>query len=105
MPPADLTHADVFDHNNPARRAPVGLCLDVSQSMRPVMAQLDEAVAGFFRALKADPAARHSAEAAMVAFAGNVGRLAPHEFRELSRIEHPPRLSVLLGGVLRPGTN
>ena len=59
--------------DNPAKRVPVCLCLDVSGSMsgEPIE-QLNKGIAEFYKAINEDDSARVSAEIAIVTFESNV---------------------------------
>lgn len=61
---------------NPAARIAVGICLDVSPSMEgDPIAELNEGVKLFYEQVKQDEVARHSVEAAVVAFSGMAYRI------------------------------
>lgn len=76
----------------PGSRLPVGLCLDVSDSMSgEPMTQLNTGVQFFFDALKEDRITRSSAEVAIVAFADSAAVLL--DFQSLERVTAPPVLA------------
>ena len=61
---------------NPSARVPVCMCLDTSGSMeREPIEQLNAGVAAFYAAVRADKAARFSAEISVVTFGGQVQQI------------------------------